>query len=178
MSEICTKLHASLRGRPVFSFPFQDSDLCRDGIYVLFERGERAHGGQRIVRIGTHTGDGNLCARLHEHFLNPNKDRSIFRKNIGRAILNKEKDPFLKYWNTDRTSRADRAKIAKELDIARQADVERRVTAYIREMFTFCVIEATTKIQRRRWEDADCDRRSMLHLCIIAELVGASFSDP
>jgi len=25
-------------------------------------------------------------------------DRSIFRKNIGRALLNKSKDPYLKIW--------------------------------------------------------------------------------
>ena len=34
-----------------------------------------------------------------------NKDRSIFRKNIGRAILNKNQDPFLGQWELDLTTR-------------------------------------------------------------------------
>ena len=32
------------------------------------------------------------------------KDRSIFRKNIGRAILNKNNDSFLEIWNLDFTT--------------------------------------------------------------------------
>jgi len=31
--------------------------------------------------------------------VNENKDRSIFRKNIGRALLNKDNDPFIEQWN-------------------------------------------------------------------------------
>ena len=52
----------------------------------------------RIVRIGTHRGDNNLYNRLKEHFINENKDRSIFRKNIGRALLNKNQDSYLEIW--------------------------------------------------------------------------------
>jgi hypothetical protein len=64
-----------------------------NGIYVLFERGEECHDGGRIVRVGTHTGDGQLRSRMLQHFVNENKDRSIFRKNIGRALLNRDRDP-------------------------------------------------------------------------------------
>jgi hypothetical protein len=49
----------------------------------MFEAGESGHGTDRIVYVGTHTGPGNLPARLAEHFVRENKDRSIFRGNIG-----------------------------------------------------------------------------------------------
>ena len=37
------------------------------------------------------------------------KDRSIFRKNIGRDLLNREKDPYLECWEADFTISAERA---------------------------------------------------------------------
>jgi len=57
-----------------------------------------AHSTDRIVRIGTHTGNNKLWFRLKEHLIE-NKDRSIFRKNIGRALLNKDNDCFIEHWN-------------------------------------------------------------------------------
>ena len=50
---------------------------------------------------------------MTQHFLNENKDRSIFRKNIGRAILNKENDSFLEKWEIDLTPKEAREKYSK-----------------------------------------------------------------
>jgi hypothetical protein len=87
--------------------------------------GELAHGTNRIVRIGTHTGNDQLRSRLKQHFLIENKDRSIFRKNIGRALLNKDHDPFLGQWELDLTSR--QAKLQHiHVDINRQKQIEKR----------------------------------------------------
>jgi hypothetical protein len=72
-----------------------------NGIYILFEKGETAHDTNRIVRVGTYPGDKQLRSR--QHFLVENKDRSIFRKNIGRALLRRGQDPFLPLWELDRT---------------------------------------------------------------------------
>ena len=59
---------------------------------------------------------------MSEHFLlngsklnftiaNPKpSDRSIFRKNIGRAVFNKNNDYYLKIWNIDYTSKEIRLK--------------------------------------------------------------------
>ena len=62
---------------------------------VLFETGELAHGADRIVWVGTHTGSNEMPSRLKQHFLKENKDRSIFRKNIGRALLNRRRTLYL-----------------------------------------------------------------------------------
>jgi len=76
-------------------FPFCEDQIPLNGIYILFEKGELAHNTDRIVRIGTHTGINQLRSRLKQHFIVENKDRSIFRKNIGRALLNKNHDDFI-----------------------------------------------------------------------------------
>lgn len=95
---ICNETHQLFNQLPLHHFPFDARRIPSNGIYVLFENGELAHRTHRIVRIGTHNGDGNLSSRLKSHFIIENKDRSIFRKNIGRAILNKAKDSFLEEW--------------------------------------------------------------------------------
>src|SRR5713101_1241907 len=105
---VCEALHGWASSLPSFHFPFGESQIPLNGIYILFEKGETAHGTNRIVRIGTHTGSAQLRSRLRQHFLIENKDRSIFRKNIGRALLNRDHDPFLPWWELDRTSQTMR----------------------------------------------------------------------
>ena len=105
MSRICNSLHHLFQERPLCRFPFEPNDIPQNGIYILFEQGEVAHGTNRIVRVGTHTGDKQLRSRLEQHFIKENKDRSIFRKNIGRAILNRDQDPYLERWELDLTTR-------------------------------------------------------------------------
>lgn len=104
------------------------------------------------MRIGTHTGDNQLFLRLQQHFLNENKDRSIFRKNIGRALLNKRNDPFLEFWDIDLTTRKAKDKYSNLIDFAYQQIIERQVTAYIRDNFSFAVFEVTNKQKRMEVE--------------------------
>ena len=95
MSKECEAIHGLTKKLDRHCFPYNESAIPNNGIYVLFQKGEAGHGLDRIVRIGTHTGENQLRSRLKQHFLTENKDRSIFRKNIGRALLNKRSDPFL-----------------------------------------------------------------------------------
>ena len=96
----CEALHEWANSLPALRFPFDEHAIPLNGIYILFEQGEVAHGAKRIVRVGTHTGANQLRSRLRQHFLVENKDRSIFRKNIGRALLHRDHDPFLETWDT------------------------------------------------------------------------------
>jgi hypothetical protein len=153
MSEICHQLHHACHLLPRHRFPFEESLIPPNGIYVLFERGEQAHGAERIVRVGTHTGKGQLPSRLRQHFINENKDRSIFRKNIGRAILNKSADPFLEQWNWDLTTRKEKERLLPLLDKERQQQVEKAVTEYIQNNFTFVVFSVNDKQERLFWEE-------------------------
>ncbi len=152
MSDICQELHGLLAQQTRYRFPYRQDLLASNGIYVLYERGEFGHGGERIVRIGTHDGDGNLVSRLDEHFIKENKDRSVFRKNIGRAMLNKASDPFLKQWEIDRTKKSVRENLKKQVDPRRLQQIERKVTERIQGYFSFVIIPVPLNIDRHMME--------------------------
>src|SRR5690606_35024880 len=84
------------------------------------------------------------------HFVNENHDGSIFRKNIGKAILNAHCDPYLANWTIDTSKPENRA----YLDVDKNADTERRVSKFLRENFTFTVFQVTDKVERLRMEEA------------------------
>jgi hypothetical protein len=67
------------------------------------------------------------------------KDRSIFRKNIGRAILNRDGDPFLASWDLDMIPRTAREKHASSIDFDYQKLIEKQVSKFIQANFSFCV---------------------------------------
>ena len=153
MSEICHTIHQWFNGMKKHSFPFSEQKIPKNGIYILFEKGEFAHSTDRIVRIGTHTGKNKLLSRLKEHFVNENKDRSIFRKNIGRALLNKDNDSFIEQWNKKNLAK----KIKKVSDFnpdefIKQEEIEKRikkvegrVTKYIIDNISFVVFQIDDK---------------------------------
>ncbi len=116
MTCLCCELHEVLSHLRPFTFPVAAEQIPRNGVYVLYEQGELGHGGNRIVRVGTHTGANQLRSRLQQHFLQENKDRSIFRKNIGRALLNRDNDPFLEYWEIDLTPSKAKEQYAAVID--------------------------------------------------------------
>ena len=122
-----------------FYYPYQKKRgknwiVPRNGIYVFFEKGEEDTNPQgylqdRIVRIGIHTKDsegGNrLFSRLDQHFRG-NMNASSFRKYVGDSLQNKQKQPI--------------------------TDIEKEVSTYMRENFSFVVFEVETEEERKKWE--------------------------
>lgn len=152
MKNNCESIHTYCHDLPRYTFPFDSASIPKNGIYVLFERNEIGHGVDRIVRVGTHTGIDQLAPRLKQHFLSKNKDRSIFRKNIGRAFLYKENDTFLTQWNLDLTTKKMREKHAEKIDMEYQNLIEDKVSSYIQNNFTFAVIPVDNKVDRLLFE--------------------------
>ena len=152
MSKICNEIHEIFNDLKEYSFPFNEKEIPKNGIYILFEKGEKINGLKRIVRVGTHTGENQLQSRLKQHFVKENKDRSIFRKNIGRAFLKSENDTFLEQWELDLTTRANKEKYSEQIDFNKQQVIEKRVTEYIQNNFSFAVFEVLEKEQRLRIE--------------------------
>ena len=161
----CQLLHQLFNSLKIFSFPFDEDEIPLNGIYILFENGERAHDINRIVRIGTHTGNNQLRSRLKQHFINENKDRSIFRKNIGRCILNKESDPLLRQWELDLTSKTLREKYAKSINYDRQKEMERKVSEYVQNNFSFSVFRVDDKEKRLSLESKIASTISLCNKC-------------
>jgi len=165
MSECCAKLHRWFNARERLSFPFGKERIPPNGVYILFEKGEGAHGGDRIVRVGTHTGYSQLPSRLHQHFLKENKDRSIFRKNIGRALLLRSEDAFLSMWELDLTSHQARTAHGHMVDRTKLLSMEQGVSAYIRDNFTFVVFPVGGKRDRLRLESRLISTISLCQEC-------------
>ena len=148
-SRVCKLVHDWANALPRHRLPIRSARIPKNGLYIVFERGECAHGGDRIVRIGTHTGDGNLPARLRQHFVTESKDRSIFRKNIGRTLLARDSNQeLLEQWNLDLTSRAAKERHGNEVNHEALREVESRVSNYIRGQFSFTVVEEPDRERR------------------------------
>ena len=121
-----------------------------NGIYIIFEKGEKYHDVERIVRIGTHTSNDRLKRRLLDHFVKENHDGSIFRKNIGKAILNVNKDPYLSTWTLDTSKPENRLLINPK----KNSEIEQLVSKYMRDNFSFTVFQVDSKEERLRMEEA------------------------
>ncbi|HXP90002.1 MAG TPA: hypothetical protein VN931_03625 [Fibrobacteria bacterium] len=119
---------------------------------MLFQKGEAINGYDRIVRVGTHNGDKQLYSRLTQHFSNMNKNRSIFRKNIGRAFLAKLNDPYIKTWEIDTTSRSNKIMYSTVIDKEKEGEIENKISNYIQADFSFSVFEIKNISDRLNWE--------------------------
>jgi len=165
MSKECEEIHLLFNNLKRHNFPFKEEEIPENGIYILFEKGEKAHNEDRIVRIGTHTGNNQLRSRLKQHFLNENKDRSIFRKNIGRTILNKNKSPYLEKWELDLTTKEAKNKFSSLIDFEKQKQIEKEVSRYIQENFTFVVFSVQNKEKRLELESKIISTISLCKEC-------------
>jgi hypothetical protein len=169
MSENCNKLHQWFNNLKRFKFPFNENDIPLNGIYVLFEKGEIAHNVDRIVRVGTHTGNNQLRSRLEQHFIKENKDRSIFRKNVGRCLLNQNNDVFLEKWNLDMTTKKAKEKYANLINLDKQKNVEMAVTKYIQKNFSFVVFQVDDNEKRLELESKIISTISLCEECKLSE---------
>jgi len=154
MRNIVLELHQIFNEQKRYYFPFENSinEIPKNGIYIIFENGEKYKNLDRIVRVGTHTGNNQLRSRLNQHFIEENKNRSIFRKNIGRCFLNKEMNPYLNFWELDITSRAEKEKNLKLLDLDFEKGMEKIISNYVQTNLSFCVFQIDTKEDRLFWE--------------------------
>jgi hypothetical protein len=164
MSETCKWLHEKLEILPIIKYPFDLQTLPNNGVYFFYEEGENtSHTSDlivpRIVRIGTHRED-NFRSRISEHFLlkdskmNFNNetpkpsDRSIFRKNIGRALLNKQNDDYLTVWNIDFTTSDNKRRFSHLRNISKEKETETQITNIIRKYFWFRFVHIDGQEQR------------------------------
>ncbi|MBG0778595.1 MAG: hypothetical protein H0S81_01515, partial [Desulfotignum balticum] len=102
---------------------------------------------------------------LRQHFFNENKDRSIFRKNIGRALLNQNNDPFIETWEINLTTRKSKNKYSSFIDFGYQKSIEAQVSRYIQNNFSFSVFEVTEKEERLQIESKMISTVSRCECC-------------
>jgi hypothetical protein len=152
--------------------PFDAEKLPCNGIYFFCEDGENSggHGSgcgsnsnsikPRVVRIGIHK-ENNFRSKISELFLlneskmdftiaNPKpSDRIIFRKNIGRTLMNKENDYYRKIWDIDFTTKEDLFKMNLLRNIEKEKQIESDITKTLHERFPFRFIPFQGQERRR-----------------------------
>lgn len=150
---ICTKLHKLFNSMPHFHWDTIDQIGFNNGIYIIFEKGETYKGFNRIVRVGTHRSDNRLRARLKNHFIDKNKDGSIFRKNIGRTILSKSRSNYIDVWNIDSREKDLVANLGKKYNQEFQIRIENEVSEFMYNNLWFTCFPVESGVERLRLEE-------------------------
>lgn len=75
-------------------------------------------------------------------------DRSIFRKNIGRALLNRDKEDYLQIWEIDFMTTENRESLGHKRDIGKEKRMESKITRILREKFSFRFVMIDTQMER------------------------------
>ncbi|MGI5838033.1 MAG: hypothetical protein ACOX87_16295, partial [Chloroflexota bacterium] len=107
--EMVESLYQLLYTLPRRNHLTKPAQLPENGIYCFFERGEavtvRGNTLDRVVRVGSHTAQGNFRSRIKQHYgntgsLSGNKNGSVFRMHLGAAIMARDNpsDPRLPAW--------------------------------------------------------------------------------
>ena len=163
ISELCKWLHEQLEPLELIKYPFKPENLPKNGIYFFYEDGEVwGHGGRkpRIVRIGTHLGNGGFGRRINQHFSTSCSahTRSVFRKHIGSALLKKRNDKYLKIWHRHKKYKTQRNRKKEE-------KIEQEVSETIGKKFKFKVIIVNNSNQRKRLEKSLIGTIAQCDLC-------------
>ena len=158
MADLYKHIHEFFNSLNRYSFPYDKKELeeitDKNGLYILFEKGEKFNNNDRIVRIGSHDSNDRLIKRLRDHFLSKKQRKSIFRKHIGRCFLIDEKDNYLDIWNKPFNKIADKEKYKDIVDLEYEQQYEELITAHIRTNLSFAVIpKVYKKYDRDRLEE-------------------------
>ena len=149
-TNLCKAVHEFFNQMPRISYDAISDIPFTNGIYIMFENDQKYREFDRIVRIGTHTSDDRLKSRLRDHFISKNKDGSIFRKNIGKAMLNKNDDQYLDIWSLDTSKSYNKDKINQEKELK----IEEDISDYLQNNITFVCLPVAVKEDRLRLEEA------------------------
>lgn len=150
IEELCKMVHILFNNQKEYRCEMIGDIPFKNGIYIIFEKGEHYYGYKRIVRVGTHKSLNRLQKRMKDHFIRMNKDGSIFRKNIGKALLNKDNDEYLSIWSLNTSQQKNRQFINKE----KQKAIELSVSEYMKNNITFTVFDVEDTPIRMKLESA------------------------
>jgi len=164
MGEKCEMLHSwfDILKRHTYGTDYS-AHIPKKGIYIMFEKGEKGHSADRIVRIGTHTGGKArfpLAQRLNEHI--STNGRSVFRRKVGAAIINRSRIEGSTFWSEEdlldwSKSWGKGVPRQRERFIARGRSIQfeeadKLVSKYVHENISFACIEIEDKDSRKRFE--------------------------
>lgn len=100
--------------------------------------------------IGAHTGVRQPESRLGQHSCLQNKDRSIFRKNIGHRYLHRAQYPYLGTWDMDKTAR--KILLGRAVCPQKEQGLEKEIGRYLQNHISFALFRIAEKEERLRLE--------------------------
>jgi hypothetical protein len=139
------------------------SKIPKNGLFVLFEKGEKFRNMDRIVYVGSNIKKDRLNKMLDYIFKEGNRENTSFRRNIGRSLLNKGDKKLFKKFNIDYNPKfinklmniwdMDIKEFNKEYDIdspenKEMEKIEEMVSEFIQDNFSFSLIEIEDKLKR------------------------------
>ena len=145
-------IHDTLLKYPRYDFSHLKEIPFKNGIYVMFEKGESFCSKERITRIGTHKTDNRLISRLRQH-VGKSKNASIFLKNVGLSLLAKENSPYVDTYAVN-TSNKKVIETLSGYNSEIEMDITTRSADYIQSNFSFICIPVEEKTERLRLEEA------------------------
>lgn len=109
----------------------------------------------RVVRIGSHTGQNRLFDRVDEYYIGDDHRDSIFREHLGRCFLAIDKrTDYIQCWDLKIKKKEDKAKNIGKINWELETKYENKVTDYIKNNFTFILIpNLTDEVKRIRLEE-------------------------
>lgn len=139
LREITLQLYSVVASLPRHRFPVPRGAVPANGIYLIYEQGEFVEVEEgsidRIVRVGTHTGDKGLARRLRRH-VSGKRRTSVFRTHLGAALLKRDDpdDARLEPWINERETR--------------MPDVESSVSEVVQTSFSVACVPVPDQVER------------------------------
>ena len=140
-------------------YPTNRYNMPNSGIYFFYEKGESwGHGRSklRIVRVGTHYST-NFVSKMNDHYIEKikifknkaaPKDRSIFRKNLGRAIIIRKDINYLNIWNVSFASKINQEMYNSIRNVSLEKRIEEQIGIILKRNFSFRFIIYDKKLER------------------------------
>jgi len=141
-----------------YTYPFNNT-IPKNGLFVLFEKGEKFHDEDRIVYIGSNIKKDKIPKMLNFIFKDGNRDNTSFRKNIGKALLAKIDNPYIKKFKITQDSNINNLwdmnlkefnemYLENSIENQKIEKIEEMVSQYIQDNFSFSIIELDNKLKR------------------------------
>ena len=152
-----SSIHKLFNKAKRYKFPFKK--IPQNGLFVLFEKGEKFRDTDRIVYLGSNIKKDRLPKMLNFIFKEGNRDNTSFRKNIGRALLKRNNTIYFKKFNIKSTPNLismwdmDFKEFNEKYDDdsnenKEMGKVEEMVSHYIQDNFSFSIIGVEDKLKR------------------------------
>ncbi len=141
---ICKRLHEVLNSGLRFGCKSGDytypDRIIQNGIVVMYEKGEKAHGDDKVVAVLCHRDQNGVLTLLNRQFVLEDSFNGTLRKHIGMCILNRDEHPYLRVWRTMPSISTSVESLTSLRDMDFETVLEKQITQYVQDHMSFTLI--------------------------------------